>query len=78
LTRQLLEHLCGTGKSVTRFADGDVEDELLDAQFPHGVGGLVLGFGLSLTISLMLLMSRETSVADAHTIVKDVMASCWG
>ena len=37
LTAQLLEHLCGTSKSVTRLADGDVEDELLDFQLPHGV-----------------------------------------
>ena len=37
LTAQLLEHLCGTGKSVTRLADGDVEDELLNLQLPHGV-----------------------------------------
>lgn len=42
LTAQLLEHLGGTSKSVTRLADGDVQDELLDAQFTHGVGGLVL------------------------------------
>lgn len=26
LTAQLLEHLCGTGKSVTRLSDGNVED----------------------------------------------------
>jgi len=37
LTAQLLEHLCGTSKSVTRLADGDVEDELLNLQLPHGV-----------------------------------------
>jgi len=40
LTGQLLEHLGGTGKSVTRFTDTDVENELLDAEFPHNVGGL--------------------------------------
>lgn len=43
LTRQLLEHLGGTSKSVTRLADGDVQDELLDAQLTHGVGSLVGG-----------------------------------
>lgn len=42
LTRQLLEHLGGTGQSVTRLADGDVENELLNAELAHGVGGLVL------------------------------------
>jgi len=41
LTAQLLEHLGGTSKSVTRLADGDVQDELLDAQLTHGVGSLV-------------------------------------
>lgn len=41
LTRQLLEHLGGTGQSVTRLADGDVQDELLDAELPHGVLGLL-------------------------------------
>lgn len=43
LTRQLLEHLGGTGQSVTRLSDGDVEDDLLDLQLPHGVGGLLGG-----------------------------------
>lgn len=41
LTRKLLKHLGGTGQSVTRLADGDVEDELLDAELPHGVLGLL-------------------------------------
>jgi hypothetical protein len=44
LTRKLLEHLCGTSKSVTRLSNGDVEDELLDTKILHGVLGL---FGLS-------------------------------
>jgi hypothetical protein len=41
LTAQLLEHLGSTGKSVTRLADGNVQDELLDAELPHGVLGLL-------------------------------------
>ena len=41
LTRKLLEHLGGTGEPVTRLANGNVEDELLDLQILHGV----LGFG---------------------------------
>lgn len=41
LTGQLLEHLGGTGQSVTRLADRDVKDELLDAKFAHGVLGLL-------------------------------------
>jgi hypothetical protein len=44
LTAQLFKHFGGTGESVTRFADRDVEDEFLDAQLPHGVAGLVALF----------------------------------
>lgn len=44
LTAQLFQHLGGTSQSVTRFTDGDVEDELLDAKLSHGVLGL-LGHG---------------------------------
>jgi len=46
LTAQLLEHLGGTSKSITRLANGDVENELLDAQLAHGVLGLVRQAGL--------------------------------
>lgn len=46
LTAQLLQNLGGTGQSVTRLADGDVEHELLDAQLAHGVCGLVLSVRL--------------------------------
>lgn len=46
LTGQLLKHLGGTSEPVTRLADGDVEDQLLDAQLPHGVGALVGLLGL--------------------------------
>lgn len=48
LTAQLLEHLGGTSKSVTRLAHGDVEDELLDAELPHGVGGFGVGLRMLL------------------------------
>ena len=41
LTRELLEHLGSTGEPVTRLADRDVQDELLDAELPHGVLGLL-------------------------------------
>ena len=40
LAAQLLKHLGGTSESITRLANGDVEDELLDAQLAHGVVGL--------------------------------------
>lgn len=42
LTGELLEHLGGTSKSVTRLSNGDVQNELLNAELAHGVGGLVL------------------------------------
>lgn len=41
LTAQLLEHLGCSGQTITRLANRDVEDELLDAELPHGVGRLV-------------------------------------
>ena len=44
LTRQLFEHLCGSGQSVTRLSDRDVEDKLLDAELLHGVAALLSGF----------------------------------
>ena len=37
LTGELLEHLGGTSESVTRFTDGDVQNELLNPQLLHGV-----------------------------------------
>jgi hypothetical protein len=56
LTAQLLEHLGGTRQSVTRLADGDVEDELLNAKLPHGVGGF--GIGLRIVLADTLLGAR--------------------
>jgi len=44
LTRQLFQHLCGSGQSVTRLSDGDIENELLDAKLLHWVAVLVSGF----------------------------------
>jgi hypothetical protein len=37
LAAQLLQHLGSTGQSVTRLANANVEDELLDREIPHGV-----------------------------------------
>jgi len=55
LTAKLFEHLGSTSEPVTRFANGDVEDELLDAQLPHGVLALVFSgfrhFGRGLSMS---------------------------
>ena len=47
LTAQLFQHFGCTRESVASFADGDVEDQFLDAQFPHRVLALVF-FGLCL------------------------------
>jgi len=32
------KNLCGSGETISALSDGDVEDELLDLDFPHGVG----------------------------------------
>lgn len=45
LTTQLLQHLCGTSKSITRLSDRDVENQLLDAKLLHWVLFLLVGFG---------------------------------
>lgn len=44
LTAQLLKHLGCSRQSITRFTDGNVQDELVNAQFPHGVRALVVAF----------------------------------
>jgi len=44
LTAQLLENLRGSGKSITRLSNRDVENELLDAKLLHGVAALLSGF----------------------------------
>jgi len=41
LTAQLLENLRGSGKSITRLSNRDVENELLDAKLLHGVAALL-------------------------------------
>lgn len=53
LTGQLLKHLGRTGQTITRLADGDVEDELLDAELPHGVGGFSFGLQMSLVWTML-------------------------
>lgn len=59
LTAQLLEHLSSTSESVTRFADRNVEHELLDAQLAHGVGALVLSFRHGDGVVLVDLLDRR-------------------
>jgi len=41
LASQLLEHLCSTGKPITRLSHTDVEAELANTQLLHGI--LLLG-----------------------------------
>lgn len=41
LTGQLLEHLGGSGKSITGLTNTNVEGELLDSELSHGVDGRV-------------------------------------
>ena len=55
LTRQLLEHLGGSCQPISRLADGDVEDQLLDLQLAHGVAAL-RGSALFLYSALCLLV----------------------
>lgn len=66
LTAQLLEHLGGTSKSVTRLAHGDVEDELLDAKLPHGVGGF--GVGLHMVLAGAVLSSARRRIIAYHCV----------
>jgi hypothetical protein len=61
LTGELLQHLGRTGQSVTRLADRDVQDELLDAELPHGVLGL-----LRLVILLVQFASYLRSLWSHH------------
>jgi hypothetical protein len=39
LTSELFKHLGGTSESVTRFTNANVENQLLEAERTHGVGG---------------------------------------
>ena len=47
LTTELLEHLSCTSESVAGFANGDVQDEFLDAELAHGIRTLVFLVRLS-------------------------------
>jgi len=58
LTAQLLQHLGGAGQPVTRLADGDVQDELLDAELPHRVLGLLGRLSIMLARCYYVFCSR--------------------
>ena len=42
LATELLQHLGGSGETITALTDGDVEDELLDLDLPHWVAQFLL------------------------------------
>jgi hypothetical protein len=42
LAAELLQDLGGSGETISTLSDGDVEDQLLDLDFPHGVRELLL------------------------------------
>jgi hypothetical protein len=46
LTGQLFKNLGGTGKSITRLTNANVENQLLETKLTHGVGGRGLFFRL--------------------------------
>ena len=60
LTAQLLQHLRRSCQSITGLAHRDVENELLNAELAHGVGGL-LGSALCLDVLAIGLLSRGLS-----------------
>lgn len=37
LTTELFKHFGSTSESITRFADRNVQDQLVDTEFPHRV-----------------------------------------
>lgn len=81
LTTELFEHFCSTGESVARFADGDIEDDLLDAELAHRVCALVfLGFCLLIkgVSSLCLLYSKHKPIFTivGGTVVEAGMNVC--
>jgi len=63
LTTQLLQHLCGSSKSVSRLSDGNVEDELLDAQLLHGIGVFSFGHfcGLFVVVEMVVVGQKCSS-----------------
>lgn len=44
LTAQLLQHFGSTSQSITRLSDGDIQHQLIDAEFPHRVRALAVAF----------------------------------
>lgn len=67
LTAQLLEHLGGTSKSVTRLTDRDVQNELLDAELAHGVVDLLGGALGDNILAVGLLLGRLSNGLHRET-----------
>jgi hypothetical protein len=40
----LFQHFGSASETIARLADRDVQHQLRDAEFPHGVGALVIAF----------------------------------
>ncbi len=60
LAGQALEHLGGTGQTIARLSDTNVENELLEEEVLHGVHRLCLRF-LSNDRTLVICYSKGTS-----------------
>ena len=61
LTTQLLKHFGSTSETITRFANRNIENELVDAQLTHRIRALVFAFRhlvVELTIETELFMCR--------------------
>ena len=67
LTTQLFQHFSSTGKSVTGFTNGDVEDEFLDAELAHGVRVLIFARVRLLTLDSSVLSEQIESLRVAST-----------
>lgn len=44
MTAKLFQHFGSSSKSVSRFADRDVQDKLVDSKLPHGIGSFIVTF----------------------------------
>ena len=74
LTTQLLEHLGSSCQPISRLADGDVEDQLLDLQLAHGVGALsagraILGGSIAFCLRLVIAVSKWSLARDVRAVV---------
>ena len=69
LTTQLLQHLCGTSKSITRLSHGNVENQLLDAELLHGIGVLSFGHLCWLFVVVVKIVAGQISRSSRARII---------